>query len=121
MRRLTIIIAIFSGLILVSCSKKTPEFVSSIPDDAIAVISMHPMKIYTKGKLNSLDYIKEKVKDEIWGQILENPLGTGLMLDEYVYLFAAWKKRLRFLELLQESGTCQSLKISLPRLMRRRV
>ncbi|MDX2432756.1 MAG: DUF4836 family protein, partial [Bacteroides sp.] len=89
MRRLSIIIAIFSGLILVSCSKKTPEFVSSIPDDAIAVISMHPMKVYTKGKISSLDYIKEKVKDEIWGQILENPLGTGLMLDEYVYMFAA--------------------------------
>ena len=89
MKRLPILIAILSGVLLASCSKKTPAFVNSIPDDAIAVVSIQPMKIYTKGKLNSLDYIKEKVKDEIWGQILENPLGTGMMLDEYVYLFAS--------------------------------
>ena len=92
MKRLQIIIAIISGVMLFSCSQKTPDFINSIPDDAIAVASMHPMKIYTKGKLNSLDYIKEKVNDEIWGQILENPLGTGLMLDEYVYLFATMEE-----------------------------
>ena len=27
------------------------------------------------------------MKDEIWGQILENPLSTGLMMDEYFYVF----------------------------------
>ncbi len=92
MKRLPILIAILTGALLVSCSKKTPEFVSSIPDDAIVVVSMHPMKLYTKGKLNSLDYIKEKVKDEIWGQLIENPLSTGLMVDEYVYLFATMEE-----------------------------
>jgi Domain of unknown function (DUF4836) len=88
MKRLPIILAIITGVLLVSCSQKTPNFVNSIPDDAILVVSMHPMKIHTKGKLNSFESIKEKVKDEIWGQIIENPLSSGMMLDEYVYLFA---------------------------------
>jgi len=88
MKRLPIIIAIIAGVFLVSCSQKTPEFVNSIPDNAIAVVTMHPMKIHTKGKLNSFESIKEKIKDEVWGQILENPLSSGMMLDEYVYLFA---------------------------------
>lgn len=89
MKQLPIIFTILSGILLASCSKKTPEFVNSIPDDAIAVVTLQPMKVYTKGKVGSLDYIKEKVKDEIWGQILDNPLSSGLMLDEYVYLFAS--------------------------------
>ena len=92
MKHLAIILTILSGLILASCSKKTPEFVKSIPDDAIAVVSIQPMKIYTKGKLNTLDYVKEKVKDEIWGQILDNPLSTGMSLDQFVYLFASMEE-----------------------------
>ena len=72
---------------LASCSKKSPEFVNSIPDDAIAVASLNPMQIHKKGQLNSLEGLKEKVKDEIWGQILENPLSTGLRMDEYLYIF----------------------------------
>jgi hypothetical protein len=88
MKRIALFFAIITGIFLTSCSKKTPEFVNSIPDDAIAVVSIQPMKVYTKGKLNSLSYLKEKVKDEVWGQILDNPLGTGLTLDEYVFLFA---------------------------------
>lgn len=92
MKRLTIVITILTGVLLASCSKKTPEFVKSIPDDAIAVVSIQPMKVYTKGKLSSLDYLKEKVKDEIWGQILENPLSTGMTLDQYVYLFASMEE-----------------------------
>lgn len=92
MKQSAIIISIFTGLLLASCSKKTPEFVKSIPDDAIAVVSIQPMKIYTKGKLNNLDYIKEKVKDEVWGQVLENPLSTGMALDQYVYIFASMEE-----------------------------
>ena len=92
MKRLPIILTIIAGVMLVSCSQKSPEFVNSIPDDAIAVISMHPMKIHTKGKLDSFESIKEKVKDEIWGQIIENPLSSGMMLDEYVYLFATMEE-----------------------------
>lgn len=92
MKKLLLVIPILSGLLLASCSKKTPEFVKSIPDDAIAVVSIQPMKVYTKGKLNSLDYLKEKVKDEIWGQILDNPLSTGMTLDQYVYLFASMEE-----------------------------
>jgi hypothetical protein len=88
MKRLPIIIAITAGFILASCSKRTPEFVNSIPDDAIAVVSVHPMQIHTKGKLNTLEVLKERVKNEVWGQILEDPLSTGLMLDEYTFVFA---------------------------------
>jgi len=92
MKRLPILFTLIAGILLVSCSQKTPEFVNSIPDDAIGVVSIHPMKLHTKGKINSFEAIKEEVKDEIWGQILENPLSSGLMLDEYVYLFATMEE-----------------------------
>lgn len=88
MKHLPIITAIFAGLILASCSKKSPEFVNSIPDNAFAVVSLHPMDIHTKGKLNTLDALKEKARDEVWSMLLEDPLSTGLLLDEYAYLFA---------------------------------
>lgn len=87
MKRLIILLVLATGIILTSCSKKSPEFVNSIPDDAIAVVSLHPMQIHTKSQINTFEKIKEKVKDEIWGQILDDPLSTGLMLDEYTYVF----------------------------------
>ncbi len=87
MKRLPIVIVLTAGLIFSSCSKKSPEFVNSIPDDAIGVVSLHPMQLHTKSQINSFEAIKEKVKDEIWGQIIENPLSTGLMMDEYTYVF----------------------------------
>ena len=76
-----------AALVILSCSRKTPEFVHSIPDDAIAVVSLHPLQLHTKSKINTFASIKERMKDEIWGQILEDPLSTGLMMDEYSYVF----------------------------------
>jgi len=87
MNKYPLIIILAAGLILASCGKKTPEFVNSIPDDAIAVASLHPMEIYKKGKLNTLQNLKAKVKGEVWKQLLEDPLSSGLMLDEYTYVF----------------------------------
>jgi phosphoribosylanthranilate isomerase len=87
MKRLPIAIVLTAGLIFSSCSKKSPEFVNSIPDDAIGVVSLHPMQLHTKSQINSIESIKERVKDEIWEQIIDNPLSTGLMLDEYTYIF----------------------------------
>ncbi len=88
MNRIPLVIVLFAGIIFTSCSKRSPQFVNSIPDDAIAVVSLHPMQIHTKSQVNTFESIKEKVKDELWSQIIENPLSTGLMLDEYTYLFA---------------------------------
>ena len=45
------------------------------------------MQLHTKSQVNTFESIKEKVKDEIWGQILDDPLSTGLMLNEYTYVF----------------------------------
>jgi len=87
MKKIAILLVLTVGIILTSCSKKSPEFVNSIPDDAIAVVSLHPMQIHTKSQINTFDKIKEKVKGEIWSQILEDPLSSGLMLDEYTYVF----------------------------------
>lgn len=87
MKHNPVVITLLAGVILSSCGRKTPEFVNSIPDDAIVVASMHPMKIHKKGRLNTLQNLKEKIKDEVWEQILEDPLSTGLMLDEYTYVF----------------------------------
>jgi hypothetical protein len=87
MKRISFVLILIAALVLASCSRKSPEFVHSIPDDAIAVVSLHPMQLHTKSKVNTFESIKERVKDEIWGQILENPLSTGLMMDEYFYVF----------------------------------
>lgn len=87
MKRLSIVIVWAALLLLSSCSKKSPDFIHSIPDDAIAVVSLHPMQLHTKSNITSFTSIKEKVKDELWLQILENPLSSGLMMDEYAYIF----------------------------------
>ena len=87
MKRLSIVFIWAAVLLLSSCSKKVPEFVNSIPDDAIAVVSIHPMQVHTKSQINTFESVKEKVRDEIWKQILENPLSTGLMMNEYAYVF----------------------------------
>lgn len=93
MKRLFIVIAWAALIVLSSCSKRTPEFVHSIPDDAIAVVTFHPMQIHTKSQVNSFASLKERVKDEIWEQILENPLSTGLMLNEYAYIFVKMEEQ----------------------------
>jgi len=87
MKRICIVIAWASLIILSSCSKKTPEFAHSIPDDAIAVVTIHPMQIHTKSQVNTFESIKEKVKDEVWKQVLDDPLSTGLMMNEYAFVF----------------------------------
>jgi hypothetical protein len=87
MKRFCIVFIWAALIVLSSCSKKTPEFAHSIPDDAIAVVSIHPMQMHTKSQINTFASIKEKVKDEIWKQILENPLSTGLMMNEYAFVF----------------------------------
>lgn len=87
MKRVFFSLIVIAALVLSSCSRKSPEFVHSIPDDVIAVASLHPMQIHTKSKINTLESIKERVKDEIWEQILEDPLSSGLMMDEYFYVF----------------------------------
>lgn len=93
MKKLAIVFVWAAVLVLSSCSKKVPDFVNSIPDDAIAVVSMHPMQIHTKSQVNTFESIKEKVKGEIWGQILDNPLSTGLMMNEYAYVFVKMEEK----------------------------
>ena len=92
MKKLIHVVILIVALALSSCARKTPQFVHSIPDDAIAVLSLHPMELHTKSKVNTFTSITEKVKDEIWGQILENPLSTGLMMDEYFYVFVTMEE-----------------------------
>ena len=93
MKRLSIVFVWAAVMVLSSCSKKVPEFVNSIPDDAIAVVSLHPMQIHTKSQINTFESIKKKVKDEIWEQILDNPLSTGLMMNEYAYVFVTMEEK----------------------------
>ncbi len=93
MKKLSIVFIWAALIALASCSKKAPEFVNSIPDDAIAVVTLHPMQIHSKSQINTFESIKEKVKDEIWGQILDNPLSTGLMMNEYAYVFVKMEEK----------------------------
>ncbi len=87
MKRFLYVLILVAAIVVTSCSRKTPQFVHSIPDDAIAVMSLHPMQIHTKSKINTFESIKERVKDEFLKQLLEDPLSTGLMMDEYSYVF----------------------------------
>jgi hypothetical protein len=93
MKKLAIVFVWAAVIVLSSCTKKVPDFVNSIPDDAIAVVSLHPMQIHTKSQVNTFESIKEKVKDEIWGQILDDPLSTGLMMNEYAYVFVKMEEK----------------------------
>ena len=93
MKKLSFVFLWVALLALASCSKKAPDFVNSIPDDAIAVVTLHPMHIHSKSQINTFESIKEKVKDEIWEQILENPLSTGLMMNEYAYVFVKMEEK----------------------------
>ena len=93
MKKVSLVFLWVVALVLSSCSKKTPDFVHGIPDDAIAVVSLHPMQIHTKSKINSFASIKERVKDEIWGQIIEDPLSTGLMMNEYAFVFVIMEEQ----------------------------
>ncbi|MEA3462854.1 MAG: DUF4836 family protein, partial [Bacteroidota bacterium] len=93
MKRLSIVFIWAAVLALSSCSKKVPDFVNSIPDDAIAVVSINPIQVHTKSQINTFESIKEKVKDEIWKQILDNPLSTGLMMNEYAYVFVTMEEQ----------------------------
>ncbi len=93
MKRLSFVFILAAVLVVSSCSRKSPEFVHSIPDDAIAVVSLHPMQLHTKSKINSFESIKERVKDEIWRQILEEPMSTGLMMNEYSYVFVKMEEK----------------------------
>lgn len=83
-------IALISAALILglsSCSKKSPDFVNSIPDDAVGVMALHPMQLHSKGKVASFESVRNMVKTEIWKQVLENPLSSGLMLNEYSF---AW-------------------------------
>ncbi|RPI45660.1 MAG: DUF4836 family protein, partial [Bacteroidetes bacterium] len=87
MKNLTLIFVVIAGMTLSSCGKKVPVFLNSVPDDAVLVASLHPMQLHRKGQVNTLENLKEKMKDEVWSQLIEDPLSTGLMLDEYLYAF----------------------------------
>ena len=87
MKKLSILVILLAGLIVFSCQKKRPDFVNSIPDNAFVVVSMHPMQMHKKGQLNTLENLKSKIKEDFLKEIIEDPLSSGLMLDEYAYVY----------------------------------
>lgn len=111
MKNTATIILFASGLILASCSRKGPDHVNSIPDEAIAVMSIHPMQIHTKGKLSTFESLKKHAKGEVWEQILDDPMSTGIMMNEYVYLFAMIEEEapvMGFVAALKDAGKFES-------------
>ncbi len=89
MKSIHLLATIVIAFTLASCSTKAPDFVNSIPDDAFAVVSLHPMQIHQKGRINSLQGLKKMAKDELWSMVLEDPTSTGLMMNEYSFLFVS--------------------------------
>lgn len=87
MKKLPLLTVLFAVLFAVSCSKKSPEFVNTIPDNAFAVISMHPQQIFDKGQINSFESLKKEIRDEFILNLIENPAQSGIMLNEYSYAF----------------------------------
>jgi len=91
MKKLPLLIALTAGILVTSCSKKAPDFVNSIPDQSVIVMSMHPRQIFDKGQISSLEQLKEDVDDEFMRSIIENPKKSGIMLNEYAFGFVYMK------------------------------
>ena len=112
MKKNLIILAIFTGLILASCSKKAPDFVNTIPDHSVAVVSMHPRQIFDKGQISSLESMKEEIDHEFMRSLIENPKKSGIMLDEYAYIFVYLKNEspvIGFLAGMNDPGEFESM------------
>ncbi|MBN2698728.1 MAG: DUF4836 family protein [Bacteroidales bacterium] len=92
MKKFSILLIILAGTCLFSCQKKAPEFIRSVPDDAFAVVTLHPMQIHKKGQMNTLENLKSKIKKEYLKQILEDPLSSGLDLNQYACVFVTMEK-----------------------------
>jgi len=87
MKQFVPIVPIITALLLASCSSKGPDLANSIPDDAVAVMTMHPMQVHSKGKINTFENLKQKLENEIYQQLIEDPTSSGLMLNQYLYVF----------------------------------
>jgi len=87
MKRILYLLLIVTGLLMTSCTKKTPSFVNQIPDNAIVVASIHPGQIYDKGGVATLENIKKDIDDEYAKALFEDPSKSGILINEYMYLF----------------------------------
>ncbi len=87
MKKNPLLVILIAGLFAASCSNKSPVFVNTIPDNAFAVISMHPQQIFDKGQISSFERIKKEIRDEFLLNLIEHPTQSGLMLNEYSYVF----------------------------------
>jgi hypothetical protein len=91
MKKFPFLLLISAALVIGSCSRKVPDFVGRIPDDAFLVVSMHPKKIFDKGQISSLDGLKKKIRKEVVRSLVEDPVSSGIMMDEYAYMFIYFK------------------------------
>jgi len=91
MKKFPLLAILIAVLFAASCSKKSPEFVKTIPDNAFAVMSMHPQQIFDKGRINSFENIKKEIRDEFILSLIDHPAKSGLMLNEYSYVFVYFK------------------------------
>ena len=87
MKKIPFLVILIAGIFAASCSKKSPEFVNTIPDNAFAVISMHPQQIFDKGQISSFESIKKEIRDEFILNLIDHPAQSGIMLKEYSYAF----------------------------------
>ena len=88
MKKLSILSILAAGFIVFSCQKKAPDYANSIPDDAFAVVSIHPMQIHSKGQLKTLENLKSKIKEDFIRQLIDDPESSGLILDKHAFIFA---------------------------------
>lgn len=79
------------ALVLGSCSRKAPDFLKTIPDDAFLVVSMHPKKIFDKGQISSLEGLKKEIRNDFARTLIDDPLKSGIMMNEYAYMFVYFK------------------------------
>jgi hypothetical protein len=87
MKKIPLLVILIAGLLAASCSKKAPEFVNTIPDNAFVVMSMHPQQIFDKGQISSFESIKKEITDEFILNLIDHPTKSGIMLNEYSYAF----------------------------------
>lgn len=79
---------IASALLLTSCFKSGNPVFKMIPENALAVITVHPGQLLEKGKMQDILFLKnEAAENEFTKKLLENPETSGIDLEDYSAFF----------------------------------
>jgi len=75
-------------ILISSCSGPSGDIYKIIPETAVAIITVHPGNLLEKGRLQELDFIRQKSYETIFTKkIFEDPESSGINMNEYSTFF----------------------------------